>query len=238
MSSLLLFLVLCLVILWLLLIISNTVIKKAPISLIGTRLVISIYLVSLLLSVPIFYAVASPTDSAAVTETAREISLEEYSRLLDAVYEGRLEEDKAATLNSQQSIEYNKEHLFVTGSDLQDHLVLIAVKEKVVNDGKVEVAIYSETPSPAQIAAFNPPEVRLVGDRLEIIPPQPRHVDIIYFDHDYTTSAQFTGKGLFNAGGPYLFSPRHRILYLQVPPDLKIETDNSIRHMLHYIGNK
>lgn len=199
--------------------------------------VVSIYLIFLLISVPVFYAVAKPVELG--TNPTGETVWEEYDHYINEFYtafhNGRLEDYEGATISGQWSFPYEQESLLVAISGNRNYNTMIAVKQKAENDGQIEVASYTEVHPLAPTTAANPPEVRLVGNRLEIIPPQPKHVEMIRFNHDFTF-AQFTGQGLFMQNRS-TFYHEQQVLYLQVPPGLVIDTDNSTVHILHQIEN-
>lgn len=219
------------------------VIKKLNIPFSYTRLVLSIYLTFLLISVSIFYAIADPSESVPMSDryTTEEMHLREYNTQTDefynALYRGQLDEYEGAIVNKQWTLEYNQERLLVTIANNRDYKPPIAIKRKDVNDGKIEVASYSsKVPASYQDIVVNPPQVSIMENQLKIIPPQPKHVEMVYFDVDIITSAQFTGKGMFSYTGSHIL-PRHQVLYLQIPSELIIDTDNSTGLYLRYIGN-
>lgn len=198
--------------------------------------VVSIYLAFLLISVPLFYAVANPFELVQNSDpnTTGETVWVEYDRRINEFYtafhNGRLEEYKGAAISGQWSFDYEQERLLVAISGNRSYNTMIAVKQKDGHDGKVEIASYTAVPPFAQIAVADPPEVRLVGNRLEIIPPQPKHVEMIRFNHDFTF-AQFTGLGMVMQSRGY-FYVEQQVLYIQAPHDLVIDTDNSTVHNL------
>ncbi|KJS13299.1 MAG: hypothetical protein VR67_04755 [Peptococcaceae bacterium BRH_c8a] len=233
-----LFSILNLVIILIIIVFVFNMISKIRIPINKTWPVLILYLALLLISVPVFYAIAEPGQSmpGPGPNATGESSWVEYdshlNKFYSAIYDNRLEEYEDATINRQWSFEYDQEHLLVTASGNQNYNAMIAVKQKDVHDGKVDVANYTAVSPFSKITVANPPEVRLIENRLEIIPPQPKHVEMVRFNHDFTF-AQFTGEGLFMQSKGFFYHEQ-QVLYIQVPANLIIKTDNSTVHILNH----
>jgi len=234
-----LFSILNMVIILVIIIFVFNMISKIRIPINKTWPMLSLYLALLLVSVPVFYAIAEPgvpMPGLGPNATGESLGVEYDSHLnkfYSAIYDNRLEEYEDATINRQWSFEYNQEHLLVTASGHQNYDAMIAVKQKDVNDGKVDVANYTAVSPFTKMTVANPPEVRLMENRLEIIAPQPKHVDMVRFNHDFTF-AQFTGEGTFMQDRGYFYHEQ-QVLYIQIPANLIIDTDNSTVHILNHI---
>lgn len=201
--------------------------------------VISLYLALLLVSVTVFYAIAEPGEPMPMpTPEGTNNPWEEHDRKINAFYnalfEDRIEEYEGAYLNRQWSLDYDQEQLLITTSDNRQPTSMIAVKRKDTGDGRIDIASYTAIPPASNATAVSPPEVRLSNNRLEIIPPEPTRVEMVYFFHDFT-AAQFTGKGLFMENRSFFYFSEQPVLYLQIPANLKIETNESTEHYLNYI---
>lgn len=225
-----LFSILNLVIILIIIVFVFNMISKIRIPINKTWPVLILYLALLLISVPVFYAIAEPGQS--MPSPGPNDDDRHLNEFYSAIYDNRLEEYEDATINKQWSFEYDQEHLLVTASGKQNNSVMIAVKQKDVHDGKVDVANYTAVSPFSKITVANPPEVRLMGNRLEIITPQPKHVEMVRFNHDFTF-AQFTGEGLFMQSKGFFYHEQ-QVLYIQVPANLIIKTDNSTVHILNH----
>ena len=139
-------------------------------------------------------------------------------------------------INKQWSFDYDQEQLLITTSDNRQPTSMIAVKRKDEEDGRIDIASYTARPPASNTTAVSPPEVRLSNNRLEIISPEPTRVEMVYFFHDFT-AAQFTGKGLFMGNRSFFYFSEQPVLYLQIPADLKIETNESTEFYLNYIND-
>ncbi|UNC93488.1 hypothetical protein [Candidatus Contubernalis alkaliaceticus] len=205
-----------------------------------TRPVISLYLVLLLISTAVFYAAAEPGEPVPMpTPEETDNPWEEHDRQINdfynALFENRIEEYEGAYLNKQWSFDYDQGQLLITTSDNSHPTSMIAVKRKDTEDGRIDIASYTAFPPDPNTTAVSPPEVRLSNNRLEIIPPEPTRVEMVYFFHDFT-AAQFTGKGLFMGNRSFFYFSEQPVLYLQIPADLKIETNESTEFYLNYIN--
>lgn len=221
----------------LLIIIAFVAFSKVRLSPGKTRLVVGLYMTLLFVFVPVFYAIAEP-DVPEPVEIV-EIGPGRYSyhdsqvdAFYNALYEGRLSEYEGAKIIAQWSFDYQEERLKITAPDYEQYSTLIAVERKDVCDGKLEVLSYAPK-SPYSLTA-NPPDIRLKGNQLEIIQPEEIHLQEVRFYHDFTM-AQFTGIGFSMDGTDHFLG--HMILYLRIPEDLRIDTDESTEHNIHFIND-
>lgn len=222
----------------LLIIIAFVAFSKVRISLGKTRLVVGFYMVLLFVSVPVFYAIAEPGAPEPVEVV--EIGPGQYSyhdsqinAFYDALHEGRLSEYEGAEIIVQWSFDYQAERLKITAPDYERYSTLIAVERKDVRDGKLEVLSYAPK-SPNLLTVANPPDIRLKDNQLEIIQPERIHLEAVRFYHDFTM-AQFTGMGFSTTRTDHFFLD-DTLLYLRIPEDLRIDTDQSTEHNIHFIN--
>lgn len=226
----------------LMIIIAFLAISKARIPLGKTRLILGSYLVVLFICVPVFYAVAEPGAPEPLPEPEQiEIGPEQYSdydlqinAFYDALHEGRLHEYEGAEVITEWSFDYQAERLQISFKDYQQYSNIIAVERKGNSDGKLDVLCYAPKAPDGRLRLANPPEIRLQGDELQIIMPEKIHLEEVRFLHDFTM-AQFTGKGFAMDRRDHFFTG-HTVLYLQIPPDLQIETDESTEHLIQFIN--
>lgn len=132
-------------------------------------------------------------------------------------------------MNKHWSFEYGQEHLYVTVPGNRHYHAMIAVKQKDVNDGKVDIASYTTVPPFSKTTVANPPQVSLMENQLVIVPPQPKNVEMIRFNHDFTF-AQFTGE---RTSMHNIFYRSHQVLYIQVPPNLTVDGEDTTVAILH-----
>ena len=214
------------------------IISKIRIPLNRALPVISLYLALLLVSVIVFYAIAEPGEPMPMPTLVEIDNWEEHDRQINefynALFEDRIEEYEGAYLNRQWSFDYDQEQLLITTSDNRQPSSMITVKRKDTEDGRIDIASYTAFPADSNTTMASSPDIRLSNNRLEIIPPEPTRVEMVYFFHDFT-AAQFTGKGLFMENRGFFYFSEQQVLYLQIPADLKIDTNESTEHYLNYI---
>ncbi|WP_449241086.1 hypothetical protein [Desulfoscipio gibsoniae] len=221
----------------LLIIIAFVAFSKVRLSLGKTRLVVGFYMALLFISVPVFYAIAEPGAPEPIE--VDEIGPGQYSyhdpqlnAFYDALHEGRLTKYKSAEIIARWNFDYQEERLQITAPDYERYSTFIAVERKDVRDGRLEVLSYAPK-SPDRLTLANPPDIRLKGNQLEIIQPERIHLEAVRFYHDFTM-AQFTGMGLSTTGSDHFFLDG-TLLYLRIPKDLQIDTDESTEHDIHFI---
>ena len=177
----------------LVIIVLGIIISTFRIPLNKTRQVIGLYLALLLVSVTVFYGIAEPGEPVPMpTPGGTDNPWEEHDRQIDhfynALFEDRIEEYEGAYLNKQWSFDYDQEQLLITTSDNRQPTSMIAVKQKDEEDGRIDIASYTARPPASNATAVSPPEIRLSNNRLEIIPPEPTCVEMVYFFHDFTAA--------------------------------------------------
>ncbi|MDD4239080.1 MAG: hypothetical protein PHT62_11090 [Desulfotomaculaceae bacterium] len=221
----------------LLIIIPFIALGKVRISLGKTRLVVGFYIALLFVSVPVFYAIAKPSTPEPFEVI--EIGPGQYSypdsqvnAFYDALYEGRLDNYEGAEIIARWSFDYQEERLKIIAPDYERYSNLIAVERKDVCDGKLEVFSYVSK-SPNRLTLANPPDIRLKDNQLEILQPEKIHLEAIGFYHDFTM-AQFTGTGFSMERTHYFFGDT--VLYLRIPEDLLIDTDESTEHNIQFLN--
>jgi hypothetical protein len=194
----------------------------------------------LLISVPVFYAIAEPSEAVPLPtpETPNQEYWEEYNRQADAFYEamheGRLTEYDGAEIIKQWIFDYDQEQLLITTSDGEQYHSQIVIFRKDVNDDKITATSYT-TNSVSGDNTVLPQELKLTENRLEIIKPKPTHVLMFRFFNDFT-SAQFTSNGLFMGNSSHFYYSDIQVLYLEIPADLTIDTDYSTEYSLYFIN--
>jgi len=221
----------------LLMIIAFIALGKVRISLSKARLVVGLYLALLFVSVPVFYAIAEsgvpePVEIVEIGPGQYRYHDLQINAFYDALHEGRLSEYEGAEIIAQWSFDYQAERLKITAPDYERYATLIAVERKDVRDGKLEVFSYAPK-SPNLLTLANPPDIRLQGNQLEILRPEEIHLEAIRFYHDFTM-AQFTGTGFSMQRTDYFFG--NMVLYLRIPGDLLIDTDESTEHNIHFLN--
>lgn len=230
-------------ILLLLIIIAFVAFSKVRIPLGKTRLVVGFYMALLFVSVPVFYAIAEPgTPEPFEVVEVIEIGPGRYSyhdsqinAFYDAFYEGRLDNYEGAEINARWSFDYQEKRLKITAPDYERYSNLIVVERKDVCDGKLEVLSYAPKSS-NRLTLANPPDIRLKDNQLEILQPERIELKAIRFYHDFTM-AQFTGTGFSMErakSSHYLFGDT--VLYLRIPEDLLIDTDESTEHNIQFLN--
>jgi len=218
-------------------------IGRARLSFARTRQVMGVYLVLLLASLTVFYAMAESSQTAPAPIPERGIDgpeWDEYNRIsneyYNAVFEGRVEEYEGAELVKEWDFDYTKEQLLLTTSDSRPYYIMIVIEEKAADDGKVEVKNYTISMEDFETYfGVNPPDVRLAGDVLEIIRPERMEIVAVRFFQDFT-SAQFTGKGLNMDSRFHFYHGDHQVLYIKIPPNLQVDTDESTMHNISYVN--
>ncbi|TYO94631.1 hypothetical protein [Desulfallas thermosapovorans] len=223
----------------LLIIISLVAFSKVRISLGKTRLVVGFYMVILFVSVPVYYAIAEPGTPEPVEIV--EIGPGQYSyqdsrinAFYDAFYEGRLNDYEGAEIIARWSFDYQGERLKITAPDYERYSIPINVERKDVCDSKLEV--FSYVPKlPNRLTLANPPDIRLQDNQLEILQPEKIHHEAARFYHDFTM-AQFTGRGYSMDRMGMDYSSSDMVIYLQIPEDLLIDTDDSTEHKIHFLN--
>lgn len=227
----------------LLIIIALVALNKAHIPLNKTRLAVGLYVALLLVSVPVFYAVAEPgapepmPEPRQIIERDRErITLEEIriNSFYEAFHEGRLSEYEGAEIIARWRFDYQEESLEITFQDYRLYSTLIAVERKEADDGQLDVLYYAPK-QPFDLTLVNPPDIRLAGNQLQILEPERLHLEVVQFFHDFTM-AQFTGLGISSTRGAPVFFGDNSILYLRIPEDLRIDTDESTEHRILFIN--
>jgi hypothetical protein len=221
----------------LLIIIPFIVLGKVRISLGKTRLVVGFYMAFLFVSVPVFYAIAKPgtPEPFEVTEIGpgqHSYHDSQINAFYDAFYEGRLDNYEGAEIIARWSFDYQEERLKITAPDYERYSTRIVLERKDVRDGKLEVLSYAPKSSNRLIQA-NPPDIRLKDNQLEILQPEKIHVEATRFYHDFTI-AQFTGRGFSMEKTHYFFGDT--VLYLRIPEDLQIDTDESTEHNIYFLN--
>lgn len=224
-------------ILLLLIIIAFVAFSKVRISLGKTRLVVGFYMTLLFVSVPVFYAIAEPSTPEPFEVI--EIGPGQYSyhdsqinAFYDAFHEGRLDNYEGAEIIARWSFDYQEERLKITAPDYERYSTRIVLERKDVRDGKLEVVSYAPKSS-NRLTLANPPDIRLKDNQLEILQPERIHLETIRFYHDFTM-AQFTGTGFSMERTDNFFGDT--VLYLRIPEDLLIDTDESTEHDIHFLN--
>lgn len=209
--------------------------SKVRISLGKIRLVVSLYIALLFVSVPVFYAIAKPGAPEPIDTIENGPGQYSYhdSRIdefYDAFYEGRLDNYKGAEINARWNFDYQGERLTITAPEHESYSTRIVLQRKDVRDGKLEVVSYAPK-LPNRLTLANPPDIRLKGDHLVILQPERIHLEAIRFEHDFTV-AQFTGKGFSMERPHYFFGDT--VLYLRIPENLLVDTDESTEHNIYF----
>lgn len=221
----------------LLIIIAFVAFSKVRISLGKTRLVVGFYMALLFVSVPVFYAIAKPGTPEPFEVT--EIGPGQYSyhdsqinAFYEALHEGWLDNYEGAAIIARWSFDYQEERLKITAPDYERYSTHIVLERKDVRDGKLEVLSYAPKSSNGLTLA-NPPDIQLKDNQLEILQPERIHLEAIRFYHDFTM-AQFTGTGFSMKRTDYFFGDT--VLYLRIPEDLLIDTDESTEHNIYFLN--
>ncbi|TEB05653.1 hypothetical protein Psch_02694 [Pelotomaculum schinkii] len=221
----------------LLIIIAFVAFSKVRISLGKTRLVVGFYMALLFVSVPVFYAIAK--SSTPEPFEVIEIGPGQYSyhdsqinAFYDAFNEGRLDNYEGAEIIARWSFDYQEERLKITAPDYERYSTRIVLERKDVRDGKLEVLSYAPKSS-NRLTLANPPDIRLKDNQLEILQPERIHLEAIRFYHDFTM-AQFSGTGFSMKRTDYFFGDT--VLYLRIPEDLLIDTDESTENDIHFLN--
>lgn len=215
---------------------------RIRISLGKTRLVVAFYLALLLVSVPVYYAIAEPVAPGPPPEPNKDVPIEEqhyhYDVQINAFYEalneGRLTEYEGAELIGRWSFDYEEDRMRITAPDYQRYWTLIAVERESTRDGKLEMLSYAPKP-PTGLVLHNPPHVRLQGDQLVITQPELVRLEEARFHHDFTM-AQFTGLGFSPAQMSHIHFGHEPVLYLLIPENLRIETDTSSENLVQFVN--
>lgn len=221
----------------LLIIIAFVAFSKVRISLGKTRLVAGFYMALLFVSVPVFYAIAKPgtPEPCEVIENGPgqySYHDSQSNAFYDAFYEGRLDNYEGAESNARWNFDYQEERLKITAPDHERYSTRIVLERKDVRDGKLEVLSYAPKSS-NRLTLANPPDIRLKDNQLEILQPEKIHLEAFWFYHDFTM-AQFTGTGFSMERPHYFFGDT--VLYLRIPEDLLIDTDESTEHNIYFLN--
>lgn len=223
----------------LLIIVLFIALSKIRISFGKTNLVTGFYLLLLLTSIPVYYAIAEPkmSEPVKVIETGPgQYKYDDFqlNTFYDAFSKGRLNQYKHAEIVAQWNFDYQEERLKITAPEDEHYFTPIAVEKKDACDGKLEVFSYAPK-FPKRLTLVNPPGIRLQANKLEISPPDETYLKAVQFYHDFTM-AQFTGRGTSVLRMNYLLG--HEVLYLRIPKDLLIDTDKSTEDYLNFINFK
>jgi hypothetical protein len=207
-----------------------------------THQVMAVYLVLLLASLTVFYTMAESRQKGPLPVPEKgmeERDWEEFERLLsdyyDAFFEGRVEEYEGAELAKKWDFDYTGKRLLLKTADGRQYYGSIFIAEKAEDDRKVEARYYIISRDYQDSFPVNLPEMRLAGEVLEIILPERTEIRAVRFVQDFT-SAQFTGKGLTMDSDFYFYHGDHQVLYLKVPWDLQVDTDESTKHHVTFTG--
>lgn len=233
------FLLLLLFFIFALVLVALIKLSRIHLSLRTKQLAFGFYMLLLFLTLPAFYAVAEPVETATLPPYLQlgnnDDFWDEYNRLtneyMDALLDGRVHTYEGARLNKKWHFSYPGERLLLTAdsSDYDDYTIIL--KRKDTNTGTVDVYAYAADFGQYQYIPANPPEISLQGNRLEIKGPPRLQLSSIQFLADFT-SAQFTGEARFGAGFNFIFFDWQNTLYLEVPEGLEIETDKTTDHSL------
>lgn len=204
---------------------------RASISLRKARLVLGVYLSILLVSVPVFYAVARPgvPDSVEITEIGpgrysyEDPQINDY---YDALHQGRLGQYPGAQTIARWDFDYQEERLFITAPDYQQYSTNIYIEEKDARDGNLEIYCYAPK-LPNRITLANPPKIQLQGNQLQIMSPEKMHLEAVQFYQDFTM-VQFTDQGTFWGRFDFPGPTGHMVLYMRVPDGIQLEADQSV----------
>lgn len=213
----------------LLIVIAFVVVSKTRVPLGKSSVVLSMYLGILILSVGVFYFIADaeetlpPSNSPYMRE---EIDWESANRLTEefyeAAHEGSLGQFQNAHVNGQWLFEFSGERLDLNAPNgYLSNMVVIERKEN--NDGVIEVTSYSTSVMLDGTSIISPPEIRLSGDRIDFLPPQPTIIELFQFFPDFTIT-QFTEDSMFGGfkQGPGMYWG-NQALHLRIPSNLQLE---------------
>jgi hypothetical protein len=190
------------------------------------------YLALLFIGAGISYLI--PSDSFEIeplTDEEMKVQQKNNEQYYDLAWQGRIDEAKGAVFQKEWELPYEGEELNVP-FESGEYFITIFVEETEADDGIIRAGHYTGKAfvDNIDITSLAPsPELKIEGDTLQIIPPEPVEVKVAKTAYPYPFHQFTDGYKMFENDGSAFFGGE--IIYLRVPSDVKV-TGN-----VEYVGS-
>jgi hypothetical protein len=192
------------------------------------------YFILLLICVVIDAAIPSKGATALKKLDANKLA-KETERLHDAALAGKIDQVDAKYKIKTWTFSYNGKRLDTAAKNNGDMDGLqVVVERKNSNDHQIEAAFYRTKVGLDDLditEMIKPIGLELAGNQL-IFVPEKSEINFTKFDNVFAIN-QFTGKSIFGHG--YSLYEGQSILYLKLPKDLKLVTDDQANVEIEYV---